>query len=697
MPFHDLNLPLSVKTTSGDPIRDFFDPVLSQAMTYDVAVGYFSPLWIRDAAHGLAKFAINGGRARWIISPELKAEDFELLRGREGNGCSPDVITNVIEESFLDLFERLEKAPRESLGWLIADQIIEFRIGIPDNKLSGILHSKMGHLRDAEGHEIAFSGSYNLTHGAQTNWEKIDIYCDWSSPNDHQRVQDTKFDFNEMWSGNDPNLSIYKPTDKALEPFVRAAKTSVRPYKLKIDNSTSIRIPPSFLTDGKMRPYQEEAIRNWFANNGCGVFNMATGSGKTATALAAATRFANYSEKEGSSLTFVVTVPFKHLADQWIEEAETFGFKPIRCYDSVAKWMPLAQAAARRLSTGEENIAMLVVVNATFTNKPFQQYLEHLPGNLCIIADEMHNLGAPHLVKALPQKSNFRLGLSATPVRHGDEQGTKSLEEYFGDEVICFSLKEAIAEGFLCRYRYFPVPVALTEIEMDEYREISKKIAKIFHFGEKNGDGPSDPVKNLLIRRARLIAGAENKIGELLSLLKDRKDSSYNLIYCGDASDGDERHVDKVLRLVGANTKMKANSFTAKESPAKRKELLQQFGTGELQALVAIRCLDEGVDVPRTETAYILASSTNPRQFIQRRGRVLRRAPGKSTATIYDFIALPNIEEIRQSDPQSFNIERRLVKRELDRINEFAKLAINSGESLRRLRDIKKKLNLLDG
>ena len=170
----------------------------------------------------------------------------------------------------------------------------------------------------------------------------------------------------------------------------------------------------------------------------------------------------------------------------------------------------------------------------------------------------------------------------------------------------------------------------------------------------------------------------------------------YNLVYCGDTNDGDERHVETVMRRLGGDLKIRAHTFTAGEDRETRRDLLTKFGKGELQALVAIRCLDEGVDVPRTETAYILASSTNPRQYIQRRGRVLRKAPGKTFATIYDFVAIPDINKIKEEDPIAYQVERSLVRRELERVAEFAQLAMNSGDTLKVLRDVKMKLNLMD-
>lgn len=698
MTFRDLNLPLSLSTTELDPLKTFFEPVLSVARTYDVAVGYFSTLWIRDAAAGLAPFACNGGHARWVVSPHLSEEDLKAIADAASPEEQASRIDRVVRHSIDELLRQLQEEPRATLSWLVRDGVMAFRVAIPRNALRGIFHPKMGVFADAHGNEVGFSGSYNLTGSAATNWEDLHIFCGWRSREAQDRINLIKQRFERIWCSRDPNLAVHQPGDQALEPFIRITRVTDRPYERpdgSVDGRTADTraLPRDTL---QLRTYQENAIAKWFGNNGRGVLSMATGTGKTVTALAAASRLCRHAVDRRTRLVVVVAVPFRHLADQWAEEAATFGFAPIVCYDQASTWMADAQAALAGLYARETGFVLLVAVNNTLANGPFQGLLRGLRDNLLLIADEMHNLGAPRLLRSLPENATFRLGLSATPDRHGDEQGTKALAQYFGPPVLEFGLREAIEHGFLCQYRYYPVVVPLTGDEMSAYKELSARIARAYASDGAGDDGPSDRLKKLLIERARLIGKAENKTTMLLPLLDARSDSQFNLVYCSDASDGDERQVDRVLRLIGTRLGMRANRFTAEETPAQRQELLRDFASGRLQTLVAIRCLDEGVDVPRTETAYILASSTNPRQFIQRRGRVLRKAPGKHTATIFDFIAVPDLEELSLGDPAAFNIERNLVRRELSRVNEFADLALNRGEAMVRLRDLRKKLNLLD-
>lgn len=693
MTFKDLDLPLSINTTKANPVTKFFIPVLCDAVNYDVAVGFFTTAWVRDAAEGIAQFACNGGKARWIISPVLSTDDYEALKSASG-GLSHEKIERKISLCFEALFADLKANTRTVFGWLIRDGILEVRIGVPENELSGMLHAKMGVFRDAESNRIGFSGSYNLTKGAATNWEKIEIYCDWKSDESQARIDEIQQEIDEMWDGDDKNLAIFKPSDEALKPFLREAERTERPYAVP-PHRQRYSPPVRFLENGELRPYQTNAIKEWFANNGRGIFSMATGSGKTVTALSAASRLANYIVEGQHELLIVITVPYQHLADQWVSETKAFGFSPVACYGGTDRWITQAQSRMTALASGSDHIVVLIAVNDTFSGAPFQAVISGRNRNVLFIADEMHNLGAPSFLEALPEHAKFRLGLSATPIRHGDEEGTRALEDYFGPVVSEFSLADAIKHKFLCPYFYHPILCPLNEQEMAEYKDLSAQIAQAYA-GRGDEDEPSSFLQKLLIARARLISRLESKLTNLRAQIGHRTTSSYNLVYCGDARDAGERQVDKVLHLVGYELNMRAAKFTSEQDAGERRDLLERFSNETLQALVAIRCLDEGVDVPKTETAYILASSTNPRQYIQRRGRVLRKAPGKTTANIYDFIAVPNLDELASTHPTALETERRLVRKELERIAEFAQLALNAGEALSQLRELKMRLHLTD-
>ena len=698
MSFKSITVPFQVNTTTSNPVDVFFNPLLRLAKSYDVAVGYFSSAWIRDAANGIASLAVNGGRSRWVISPALTKDDWELLSTCRSETERGEVISAAAASNVRELQRALQDETRVALAWLIRDGVVSFKIAVPRKALSGIFHAKIGIFTDAENNRVAFSGSYNLTGAASTNWETIDAFQSWE-PDELKRVKAREDQFASIWEGKDPNLAVYAPTDAVVGQFVEITRHSRRPYRApkgQEDTRTPQPWIPNYFLDanGKLRKHQEAGITAWFKANGRGIFHMATGAGKTVTALATAVKLAAEAKKKASKLVVLVTVPYKHLAEQWLREAVAFGFEPIVCYESFDAWAPAAQAKLLDLKLDIEDLAFFITVNATFCGEKFQGMLAGVDLPMLFVADEMHNMGGERIRTMLPQNARFRLGLSATPDRHNDWEGTSVIRNYFGDTVATYGLEEAIRDGTLTRYFYYPILVEFSPDEMDRYIELSARIARQMAQGEKANDDASDALKYLLIERSRLIGSAEGKIPALKSLLADRRDSAYNLIYCGDVITDGERSVDAVLAMVGKELGMRANRFTSSESNVERREILEMFGSGETQALVAIRCLDEGVDIPRTETAYILASSLNPRQFIQRRGRVLRRAPGKDFAYIYDFIVVP--PDGATLDSAAFNSERSLMRRELARVDEFASTSENAGDALAALRAIKIRLNLLD-
>lgn len=461
------------------------------------------------------------------------------------------------------------------------------------------------------------------------------------------------------------------------------------------------------------RPYQERAVKRWLGANGKGILHMATGTGKTVTALTGASKIS--SSLEGN-LALIIAVPYQHLVDQWAEAVKEFGENPIRAYRSRTRWQPRMEREILEFNISARSSMVVITTHTTFASEEFQDSLKRISRDeKMVIADEVHHLGAPHLQTSLPDNIALRLGLSATPVRWYDEEGTEVLFEYFGGGIVFeYPLKEAIENGDLSEYYYIPHIVELNDEEADAYISLSKTIGRL---ANKSGGDISDAdlqenesLKQALFRRARLVGTAKNKLPKLKSLIEQEDSIKHTLVYCGDGTVEDEltgnekRHVEAAVELLRKELNLDVHRFTAREDQTKRQELLDRFETGELQALVAIRCLDEGVDVPATRTAYMLASSSNPRQFVQRRGRILRKHAGKDYAVIHDFIvAPPHSKHPSLLDDDIFNTERRLVKKELERVNTFAEAARNHPDaeiegvpsSEGSLRSLKKKYNLL--
>ncbi len=357
---------------------------------------------------------------------------------------------------------------------------------------------------------------------------------------------------------------------------------------------------------------------------------MATGSGKTITALAIATELYNKINLQ----VLLVICPYCHLVNQWARESEKFGLKPILAFDSARSWQNKLAGGLYEVRSGERAFLTIITTNATLMGDSLRSQLRYFPEKTLIIGDEVHNLGAPRLGESLPRNIGLRLALSATPERHFDEQGTEAILDYFGPVLQPeLTLADAIRQKALVHYLYYPILVELTEAETRKYSRLTQKIGWALWGDEKVEE--NDALTTLLMQRARLIGAAANKLTALRELMIHRLDTSHTLFYCGDgeieggARRNNNRQLTETAKLLGSELGYRVNTYTAATPLAERERLRQQFESGELQGLVAIRCLDEGVDIPAIRNAVILASSSNPRQFIQRRGTHFAAASGE--------------------------------------------------------------------
>ncbi len=441
----------------------------------------------------------------------------------------------------------------------------------------------------------------------------------------------------------------------------------------------------------KLRSYQRQAIQNWFANQGRGTLKMATGSGKTITALAIATELYHKIQLQG----LLVVCPYRHLVTQWGREAEKFGLTPILAFENVHTWQQQLSRSLYQIHSGHHPFLTVITTNATLMAESLQSQLPYFPEKTFIIGDEAHNLGSPRLEDSLPRNIGLRLALSATPERYFDETGTDSILDYFGSILQPeLTLAEAIRQKALVRYLYYPILVELTEAESRAYVRLTTRIGWALSNAENIKQ--NEFVTTLLIQRARLVAAARNKLAALRQLMEPRLQTSHTLFYCGESTvemedDQARRQLEATVELLGAKLGYRVNTYTAQTPLVERERLRKQFEIGALQGLVAIRCLDEGIDIPAIQNAVILASSRNPRQFIQRRGRILRPHPGKDRATLFDMIVLPP-----DLERDTLAVERNLLRKELKRFLEFAALADNAGEARIKLLELQKRYGLLD-
>jgi DNA phosphorothioation system restriction enzyme len=445
---------------------------------------------------------------------------------------------------------------------------------------------------------------------------------------------------------------------------------------------------PKFPASLQLRDYQETAVINWFRNQGRGTLKMATGSGKTITALAIATEL----YQKISLQTLLIVCPYCHLVLQWANECEKFNLIPILAFESVHNWQNQLSTQLYNLRSGSQSFITIITTNATLIGEGFQSQLKFFPAKTLIIGDEVHNLGSVRFEESLPRKIGLRLGLSATPERYFDEEGTEALLTYFGEILQPeFTLADAIQKGALVRYLYYPILVELTPTEALNYAKLTQRIGWVLN---KNQNWTkNETLTALLMQRSRLIGSAANKLEALRNLMRDRLHTHHTLFYCGDGYVENasiySRQLEAVTRILGTELGYRVNTFTADTPLIQREKIRQQFERGELQGLVAIHCLDEGIDIPAIQNAVILASTGNPRQFIQRRGRILRPHPGKERATLFDTIVMPP-----ELDRETWEVERNLLRKELRRFVEFANLAENAEEAKAKLKTVQEKFGI---
>lgn len=434
-----------------------------------------------------------------------------------------------------------------------------------------------------------------------------------------------------------------------------------------------------------LRKYQHQAIANWLENKGRGTLKMATGSGKTIIALAIAVELY---QRIGLQVLLIIC-PYRHLVAQWSRECQKFNLNPITAMTRVDYWQRELSNQLYNLSTTPQSFLTIITTNSTLMSQGFQSQLKYFPAKTLIVGDEAHNLGSSRLESSLPRNIGLRLALSATPERQYDEFGTTALLNYFGDIIQPeFTLADAIKQGALVHYLYYPVFVELTASEALNYANLTKRIGWSLQKNPSFHD--NDSLTSLLTKRSRLIATAANKLTCLKQLMASRLNTSHTLFYCGDGHLEDEtRQIDAVTHILGKELGYRVNTYTTDTSLEKREHLRHQFESGELQGLVAIRCLDEGIDIPAIKTAIILASSSNPRQFIQRRGRILRPHPSKRQATLFDMIVIPP-----NLDRETWEVEKNLLRKELLRFLTFAELADNASDATQKLLQLQEKYSL---
>lgn len=714
MNFQDLTIKKEYRSLLDNVAKDFYIPLLSCATKYQRAVGFFSSSCLVEISKGISELAKNGGKIQLVASPYLSDEDVEAIKS--GYAIRDQVVKDAVRREMTEGKTPFEKARLNLLANLISDGVLDIKIAFTeDSDRMGMYHEKMGIITDVEGNRVAFAGSMNESATAMTlNYETIDVFCSWKGEED--RVVAKENAFASIWNDTEPNIKIIEFPELKQE-IIEKYKRSVPDFEidkkeyapdidtvLHTDLGVFTEYGPKFPEWFKLHDYQDEAITEWQKRNYRGIFDMATGTGKTYTGLGALTTL---SKNIDHKLAAIIVCPYQHLVEQWVEDILKFNIEPIIGYSESSQkdWQKRLKDAIRdqKLKVRGKEFFCIICTNATFSSDYVQTQLAKIKSDTLLMVDEAHNFGAPYLSCLLFDNYKYRLALSATLERHNDEEGTAKLYDFFGEKCIEYTLDRAIEEKKLTKYKYYPIVVTLTEEELEAYDNLSYEIGKCIMKGKNGKTKLSSRGERLALQRSRIVAGARNKVTMLEEVIQPYIHDKHILVYCGatkgleqnqDRSDVDSediRQIDMVTDLLGNKLGMDVSQFTSKESVEEREVLKREFSAGDtLKVLIAIKCLDEGVNIPKIKTAFILASTTNPKEYIQRRGRVLRLAEGKEYAEIYDFITLPyGIEEVTSLTAAQVKRNSTLVKNELRRAEEFSRIAVNMVESASLIDEIK--------
>lgn len=710
----------------------FFNDCLENSKEFDLKLGYFSSGTISVLADGFATFISNGGRMRLVINHIVSEEDKEAIsKGIHGGVIDCFDLTNF--EALRQTFDEYQQQFFECLAFLIYDKRIDIRIIKPRNK-KGIAHTKSGQFRDGDS-ITSFTGSANFTiSGLFNNLEEISI--DRSDSVDmrvQKRIQSQREDFDSIMEGKKKNVEYLSPDnlvsaimsnygDKDIEELLDVEtklrkikkERAIRERQERLDMACEdFEIEPRFPYPQGPREYQKTAFENWKNNGQKGLFAMATGTGKTITSLNCL--FEIYQRK--GYYKAIILVPTITLVNQWEQECRKFQFANItKVYSKNPTWRDeVERILFNEKYKTERDPEVSYIIISTYASYSREKVFNVLNGfdkkRLLLIADECHNMGSGSLVKRLKEIPYLRrIGLSATPERQFDDEGNKKLNKFFGSEehyTYEYSMEEAIKNGVLCKYMYYPHLVRLTPDEMNVYVELSEKIAKYFNYNTETFDHIDEILKMLLLARKRIVHKAVNKLDAFKSIIEkrfeERGNLKYSLIYVPEGNkpdyvgaqddfdknesiddDNDAEHLINIYTQAVAEVDDHVTVRKFVSGQKDRDEVLYDFAEGKLQVLTSMKCLDEGVDVPRSELAIFCSSTGNPRQFIQRRGRVLRTHPDKKMAELHDLVVLPEVNPYSDS----YRMEQSLVRGELLRVRNFANLSENPSYSELELREV---------
>ena len=671
MALSDLKIKLSYTSQGEDDIlNDFLLPALKEATLYKRSVGFFSSSVFELLGEGLDSLVKNEGEIRIICSPELSKEDIEGIQ--LGYALKEGILRNLFEKDVEKTLSEMNDHNLIQLISLIARGKLNVMVVDLDNS-RGIYHDKIGIIKDKENNAVLFVGSPNESVNAyEYNYEKVRVSVSWNQ-GDLPRIEDDEKEFDDIWEGLNKYIRKKDYTDIISDYFIKEA------HRRNIDPNQNLGSEEAEKTGQiRLRKYQEKAIARWAANDYRGFYVMATGTGKTWTAIYSALEVI---KKE--PIFLVICAPYKHLVRQWYEDVhKVLQDSPTVLISSENyDWENQLVEALLNVKYGEKKTVVAISTIKSFIGPKFEKIAKKNVLKRMLIVDEAHRF--KHLTEEIKNNYRYMLGLSATPFSRRQDQYGQELMDFFGGQVFDLPIEYAIDHDYLVHYNYHPIFVDATDDEERNFDRYTSLMASCFR------NGVCIDIEALAKHkrsRLRVISMAQEKLDRIKWILNQVYENQHFIVYCGDgklfADNRREeiRHIQYVKEVL-SEMEYRVSQFTAEESMKERMKLVNSFNIGMIDAMVAIRCLDEGINIPSIRGALLLSSNDDYREFVQRRGRILRTytdeytGEKKENANIYDVIVLP-----------SFN--RLFAQIELRRFYEYCRLADNKEDCIRQLGDL---------
>ncbi len=691
MSLNNLNLKNTYDSRIDDIYNDFFNKVLSNSYLCHRIGGVFTSKNFAACAAGMQDFIQNDGKMELVLSPIFSPEDADAIYN--------EVITqeDKIAETWIkqidEIKDKFEEDHTKALAWLLKNKHLEIKVAILKDQSGrpidaqhlpnvSALKTKIGVFHGKNNSEfVSFKGNIDFDDPTIGEVYNFDVFRSWDN-SERLRVDQHYETFLKYW-----NNAICDDDDNKRIITVIDLPTAIR------DNLIAKAPESKDLLNLKYRPqprsYQKQAVESWLANNGTGVFEMATGTGKTITAMYALDKIS----EQCDSLLVVVVSPFNTIADQWQSQFMAAGFDHVSTLNNP-NWKRNVRDVITLLNLeASSGVNAIITSYVTYATQDFIDLIQTCQVPIMLLADEVHHAGAPQRHRGLLPDYTYRLGLTATFDRYYDEFGTTTLSDYFGKTVFKYDLEHAIKTKILVGYYYYPYYVDLTIDEYDKYISATNRIVMLLD--RRKDEDVEAELEMALIYRSRIIRDAENKIPQFREIIKNHPDLKHTLIYC---SEKQMRDVQTILMQSAPPILSRKITADNPKNPIERMQILRDFANEDYHAIVAIGVLDEGVDIPEAKHCILLSSSGNPKQFIQRRGRVLRQFFGKYSdksskdhSTIHDILILPGLDE--RLTPATKSIEMSIIRSQFDRQYDMARLAINADECLPIVEEQRRKLH----